>query len=285
MTSDLYPPLAAPLTLGARQLIARSGLYSRRELRKIRSRITFEDGRSYGLKDKVTLRGDLEHFTFHRVRYAVQVTPPPVVLQHKRFGTVTSHREGDSETVFDDLGELALDGLESVGRLDLDSEGVLLFTTDGQLIHRLTHPRHQVPRTYLVALARPPKEALVTQALAGSLILNDGHLPKPVSLGCVEDASAHGLEPEQLGWKVVLTEGKYHEVRRLFAALGSHVERLIRIDYAEVDLVEPTSGERMEAGTSRRLGMAEVEALYARVGLEVVRDQVELEVLGAVEED
>ena len=262
--------------------MSRSGLYSRRALRKLRSKLVFDDGRSYGLKDKVTLSGSPERFTFSGRRYQVQVTAPPVVLLHKRFGTVTSHREGESVTVFDDLGALAVDGLEAVGRLDLDSEGVLLFTTDGQLLHRLTHPRYQVNRTYLVALSRPPTMALVERARAGQLDLNDGHTPHPTALEPAEDVTEHGLEPDQLGWRVTLTEGKYHEVRRLFAALDSHVERLIRIDYAEVDLRGP-SGERMEPGTARRLGRGEVEALYARVGLEVVRDQVELEGLGPVE--
>ncbi|MEO1270469.1 MAG: hypothetical protein AAFX99_20470, partial [Myxococcota bacterium] len=98
-TDDELPPLDVPLSISARQLLGRSGLFSRRALRKIRDALVFEGGRRVGLKSRVALKGSVEAFVFGGQRFEVQVTVPPVVVHHKRLGTVTSHREGESMTV------------------------------------------------------------------------------------------------------------------------------------------------------------------------------------------
>lgn len=188
-------------------------------------------------------------------------------------------------TVFETLEDNLIDALEAVGRLDRDTEGLLLFSTDGQLIHRLTHPRHDVERTYLAKLENVPTNRAVARALAGELVLRDGHVPKPTTLRGVDDSAlltALGLD-EGAWWQVTLTEGKYHEVRRLCAAMMAPVERLMRSQYASVTLQEPT-GRWMTPGESRRLSEDETARLYDTVGLSPTRTWIELTHLETVHE-
>jgi 16S rRNA pseudouridine516 synthase len=121
-----------------------------------------------------------------------------------------------------------------VGRLDLDSTGLLLWTTDGALLHRLTHPRSAIPRCYHVALARD------FGPLPPDLVLRDGHRPKVVDLHPAEAADMHpslARSPEATAFaSITLGDGAYHEVRRIFAALGSHVLSLCRISFGSLEL-------------------------------------------------
>jgi 16S rRNA pseudouridine516 synthase len=156
-----------------------------------------------------------------------------VVLQHKPLGVVTALRDDRLPTAFELLRDAPLHAeLRAVGRLDLDTSGLLLWTTEGALIQRLTHPKRRVPRTYQAALARPfrPEEAV-------NLVLEDGHRPEIVSLGELASGQHHpalAVAPEAtvLG-TITIVGGAYHEVRRIFAALGSHVLGLCRVAYGD----------------------------------------------------
>jgi 16S rRNA pseudouridine516 synthase len=121
-----------------------------------------------------------------------------------------------------------------VGRLDADTSGLLLWTTDGTEIQRLTHPKRAVPRTYQAALARPH------QPLPPDLVLDDGHQPRVEDLSPLARADAHPsldvpAETTALA-SITIVGGAYHEVRRIFAALGSHVLGLCRVRFGDVDL-------------------------------------------------
>jgi len=158
-----------------------------------------------------------------------------VVLQHKPVGVVTALHDNRHPTAYALLEDAPLFGeLRAVGRLDLESSGLLLWTTDGALTQRLTHPKRRVPRTYQAALAGP------FRAPAPDLTLEDGYRPEIVALGELTRAAAHpglivGPEAATLA-TITIVGGAYHEVRRIFAALGSHVTGLCRVSFGDYTL-------------------------------------------------
>ena len=124
--------------------------------------------------------------------------------------------------------------LRSVGRLDLDTSGLLLWTTDGTEIQRLTHPKRAVPRTYQAALAGGFRPA------PAEFVLDDSYRPQITALAELPRADAHAsldvpADTTALA-TITITGGAYHEVRRIFAALGSHVLGLCRVGYGDVAL-------------------------------------------------
>lgn len=154
-----------------------------------------------------------------------------LVLLHKPVGVITALRDPVHPLAYDLLRSAPLfPELRAAGRLDLDTSGLLLWTTDGALIQRLTHPKRRVPRTYQAALAR------AFNPLPADLVLDDGHRPEVLDLQPLARADAHpGLNIPASGVAtlatVTIVGGAYHEVRRLFAALGSHVLALCRTQF------------------------------------------------------
>lgn len=154
---------------------------------------------------------------------------------HKPVGVVTAHRDDRHPTAYDLLAGAPLHReLRAVGRLDLDTSGLLLWTTDGTLLHRLAHPRYAVPREYHVGLADdftdPPDDLrLASGEPAGivSLLRADPDALHP-ALRRSPAARVHA--------RVVLRTGRFHEVRRIFAALGSEVLDLCRVRFGAVEL-------------------------------------------------
>jgi 16S rRNA pseudouridine516 synthase len=163
------------------------------------------------------------------------------VLLHKPLGVVTSRNDDRSPTAWALLDGAPMHGLlRAVGRLDLDATGLLLWTTDTPMIHALTHPKRAVPREYQVALARPfsppprdPEGAIV-------LTLADASRPRIVELEPLAEADRHPAlvvpEASEALARITLLDGAYHEVKRVFAALGSHVLGLARVRHAGLRL-------------------------------------------------
>jgi 16S rRNA pseudouridine516 synthase len=112
----------------------------------------------------------------------------------------------------------AVQGVQAVGRLDQDSTGLLLLTDDGKFIHRMSSPRHHVPKVYEVTVKHPLDDAQVKKLLAGVVLDDD---PKPVRAAACEALDSHHL-------RLTLTEGKYHQVKRMVAAVSNRVEALHR---------------------------------------------------------
>ena len=112
----------------------------------------------------------------------------------------------------------AVQGVQAVGRLDQDTTGLLLLTDDGKFIHRMSSPRHHVPKVYEVTVKHPLDEAQVSKLLSGVVLDDD---PKPVRAAACEAVSSHHL-------RLTLTEGKYHQVKRMVAAVSNRVEGLHR---------------------------------------------------------
>lgn len=157
------------------------------------------------------------------------------LLLHKPIGCVTARKDARHPTAYELLrGAPLFDLLRPIGRLDLDTSGLLLWTTQGAQIHAMTHPKRAVPRTYHAGLARafdpPPPD----------LTLKDGHQPKILDLHPLGPEQVHpGLDlsstPPMFA-SITLQSGAYHEVRRIFAALGSHVLSLCRISHGPWEL-------------------------------------------------
>ncbi len=154
------------------------------------------------------------------------------------------------------VGELVADRRERlfhVGRLDADTEGLLLLTNDGELAHRLSHPSYEVPKTYLAELLGPLPRDVGRQLRAG-VELEDG-MAKVDSFKLVDSAANRVLV------EIVLHEGRKHIVRRMLEAVGHPVQRLVRTAVGPVQLGAQKSGRL------RPLSRQELGALYELVGL------------------
>ena len=172
---------------------------------------------------------------------------------NKPFGVITAMSDDRGRpTVGDMMGDLAA-GLVHVGRLDQDTEGLLLLTTDGELAHRLAHPSYEVKKTYLAQVSGSVPRDLGRRLRKG-IELEDG----PVAVDSFQLMDTHA---GQSVVEVVLHEGRKHIVRRLLAEVGLPVNRLTRTAVGPIDLA------RMRTGTIRRLSRSEVGALHELVGL------------------
>ena len=141
------------------------------------------------------------------------------VLMHKPAGYECSHHPSHHSSVFDLLPPpLLRRGMQCVGRLDQDTTGLLLFSDDGQFIHRMISPRKGVAKVYRATCADPVDRAML-EALRTGVQLNDE--PAPIAALACESVDSHTL-------RLSLGEGKYHQVRRMIAATGNRVERLHR---------------------------------------------------------
>ncbi len=173
----------------------------------------------------------------------VRVDGEPVVLRvrfdlllHKPVGCVTAHEDARHATAYGLLeGAPMFAELRAVGRLDLDTSGLLLWTTDGTAVHKLTHPRYAVPRTYHAGLAGPWRDPPTE-----GFVLDDGHAPRITDLSALTESQTHpGLRRSETAThhaSITITTGRFHEVRRIFAALGTEVVDLCRVAYGPVTL-------------------------------------------------
>ena len=159
------------------------------------------------------------------------------VLLHKPAGTECSQKPSTYPSIYTLLPaplrqrptKSAVQGIQAVGRLDQDTTGMLLLSDDGQFIHRMSSPKKHVPKVYQVTTKHPVDASQVSKLLAGVVLDDD---PKPVRAAACEVVTSHRLD-------LTLTEGKYHQVKRMLAAVGNRVEGLHRSRIGSMDL--PTS--------------------------------------------
>jgi 16S rRNA pseudouridine516 synthase len=175
---------------------------------------------------------------------------PAVVLLHKPAGYECSTKPRHHPGVLTLLPPpLRTRGVQPVGRLDADTTGALLLTDDGALLHRLTSPRHHVPKVYDVTVKHPVDENQLARLRAGVVL--DDH-PQPVRAAAAERTGEHTL-------RLTLTEGKYHQVKRMLAAVGNRVEALHRSAFGVLRL----SGD-LAPGAWRWLKKTELATLSAK---------------------
>ncbi len=232
------------------KVLAAAGRGSRRACEELiaAGRVTV-DGRKATLGDKVDAETAEIHVDGERV---VTNTKLVYIAMNKPRGVVsTMADERGREAIADYLGTLE-QRVFHVGRLDADSEGLLLLTNDGALAHRLMHPSFEVAKTYLAEVAGPVPRAVGRQLLKG-VELEDG--PAKVDAFKLVDAVQRTALIE-----IVIHEGRKHIVRRLFEEVGHPVNRLIRTAIGPVRLGD------LKPGRTRRLTSAEVAALFKAVG-------------------
>jgi 23S rRNA pseudouridine2605 synthase len=232
------------------KLLAAAGLGSRRQLEEwIRAGRIGLNGRVAQLGERAT-PADAITLDGRAVLLAGTATRQ-VLLYHKPAGEVTTRHDPQGRpTVFDALPPPAEGRWIVVGRLDFNTTGLLLFTNDGALAHRLMHPSSELEREYLVRVQGQPDAAVIRRLLAG-IALDDG----PARFDHIE---AGGTSGSHAWYRVVLHEGRNREVRRLWTAVGFEVSRLSRIRYGPLRLPED-----LRPGQSRLLSAADWAALEA----------------------
>jgi 23S rRNA pseudouridine2605 synthase len=216
------------------KLLASAGLGSRRSLEAwIRAGRVTVGGRVARLGDRASAADDVR-LDGVKLELKLDTDKPPreVLIYYKPPGEVTTRRDPQRRpTVFDRLPRPKAGRWITVGRLDVNTAGLLLFTTDGELAHRLMHPSSEVEREYLVRVrGRPGPDVL--RRLREGVQLRDG----PARFDRIVGDRAPGGETAHSTFRVVLHEGRNREVRRLFEAVGFEVSRLLRIRYGPLEL-------------------------------------------------
>ena len=241
-----------PATMRLHRALARAGLASRR-----RAEVLIGEGRVRvngviaHIGQGVDPSADLVEVDGRKVNLGA-VAPVWIVL-HKPVGVMTTRSDPQGRrTVFSLVKDVP--GLVYVGRLDLETEGVLLLTTDGDAANRLTHPSAGIERVYEATVTGDAKSA--AERARRGVMLHDGPVkPRRVNVRPQADG--------KWSFEVVITEGRKREVRRLCRELGLRVERLVRTSFGPVEL------GRLPAGSTRALTAREKKDLAKLIGKEI----------------
>jgi len=239
------------------KVLAEAGLGSRRDMEEliIAGRVSVNGepahiGQRILPTDAVRINGKLIQ------RKVNNNKPPRVLVYHKPAGEIVSHDDPEGRpSVFDRLPTMKTGKWLAVGRLDFNTEGLLLFTTSGDLANRLMHPRYNIDREYAVRTLGELEEGMRQKLLAG-VELDDGL----ASFSKIQDGGGEGINK---WYRVVIGEGRNREVRRMFEAVGLTVSRLIRTRYGAMTL--PTGLKR---GRWEELQENDVRTLMAAFGVE-----------------
>ncbi|NOI29297.1 16S rRNA pseudouridine(516) synthase RsuA [Vibrio coralliilyticus] len=179
----------------------------------------------------------------------IQKPGPRYIMLFKPDGFVCSHEDGFNQTAFMLLDEVKMEDLHFAGRLDVDTTGLVLITDDGQWSHRITSPKHKCEKTYRVWLVDSIGADYVAQFEQGIELRNEKAATLPAKLEIVDEEEKEVL--------LTITEGKYHQVKRMFAALGNKVEHLHRERIGNIVL-----DDELEPGEYRYLTQEEIESVW-----------------------
>ncbi len=238
------------------KVLAQAGLGSRLEMEQmiLEGRISV-NGEPAHIGQRIQY-GDSVKINGKPIRVRIAPPPPRVLAYHKPAGEVVTHDDPQNRpTVFRRLPKLYTGKWQSVGRLDLNTEGLLLFTNSGELANKLMHPRFGLQREYAVrvlgALSNEEK-----QRLLDGVQLDDGL----AQFQSIEDGGGDGAN---CWYRVTIAEGRNREVRRMFEAVGHAVSRLIRIRYGAVVLPRG-----LRRGVWLELDHRDIERLTQAAGME-----------------
>jgi 23S rRNA pseudouridine2605 synthase len=238
------------------KVLAEAGLGSRRDMEDliVAGRVSVNGepahiGQRILPTDAVRINGKL-------IQRKVSSKPPRVLVYHKPAGEIVSHDDPEGRpSVFDRLPTMKAGKWLAVGRLDFNTEGLLMFTTSGDLANRLMHPRYNIDREYAVRTLGELEEGMRQKLLAG-VELDDGM----ASFTKIADGGGEGINK---WYRVVIGEGRNREVRRMFEAIGLTVSRLIRTRYGAMTL---PSG--LKRGRWEELEENDVRSLLTAFGVE-----------------
>ncbi len=236
------------------KLLARAGLGSRRKMEEkiLQGRVVLNGkvaqiGDRASMEDKVIVDGK------PLKNQAVMLSRPRVIIYNKPDGEICTKQDPEGrKTVFDALPRLKIGRWIMVGRLDINTTGLLLFTTDGELANRLMHPSYEVEREYAVRIFGDIADEAI-ERLKNGVMLDDGE----AKFTHVRFVGGEGINK---WYHVTLSEGRNREVRRVFEAVGLQVSRLTRVRYGTIHLPRYLS-----AGKSEELTPQDVNALRQSV--------------------
>jgi 23S rRNA pseudouridine2605 synthase len=254
----IHPPKNIPPVPASEKLhkmLAMAGLGSRRDMEVLiaTGRVSI-NGRPAGVGDRVG-PGDVVRVNGRAVKLPWNPPRPKVLLYHKPEGEIVSRDDpGGRPSVFARLPRIRGARWVSVGRLDFNTEGLLIFTTSGELANRIAHPRYEIEREYAVRILGGLTDGQMAQLIRG-VELDDG-------VGRVESVVPGGGEGANQWYRLVLKEGRNREVRRLIEALGLTVSRLIRVRFGPITLPP-----RLKRGMVQDLSEGEVGQLLEWCGL------------------
>lgn len=240
---------AAIETSRLQKLLARNGLGSRREIEDMIAAgrvsingVTAKPGDRAGPGDMIRIDGKI-------IRFRLAALLPRVIIYHKPEGEIVSVRDPQGRpSVFDKLPHIRSSKWIAIGRLDFNTSGLLIFTTDGTLANHLMHPRYQMEREYAVRIVGELTPEQITRLTTG-IELEDG-------LARFDQLLDEGGTGTNHWYRIMLKEGRNREVRRMFEALGLTVSRLIRVRFGPVNLPP-----RLKRGMWIELMDTEVEQL------------------------
>ena len=220
------------------------GVMSRRRAEtEIAAGLVLVNGAVASVGDKIDPERDIVEYKGRRI-LPIKDEARLTVMLHKPRGYVTTVSDEKGRRTVTELVASAKTRLYPIGRLDMDSEGLLLLTNDGELANRLTHPRHEIPKIYHVSLSPQPTEEQLDR-LAAPMEL-DGYRLMPVGLRLIESDLL----------EMTLYEGRNRQIRRMCEAVGLRVKRLRRVAIGELQLDIP-------CGKWRELTRDEIAYLYA----------------------
>jgi 23S rRNA pseudouridine2605 synthase len=247
-------PLHDPAEEGVRlqKVLAAAGLGSRRVCEEMieRGRVTVDGKR---VREQ-GMRVDPQKAVIHVDGMRVASAPDSVYLAlNKPAGVLSTMSDPEGRPTIGDLVEDRGQRLFHVGRLDAETEGLILVMNDGELAHRLTHPSYGVQKTYMAQVEGViPRD--LGKRLREGVLLEDG-LARADSFRMIDAVGRHAMV------EVVLHEGRKHIVRRMMAEAGFPVERLVRVKFGPVSLGD------QRPGRIRNLSVQEIGALYSAVGM------------------
>lgn len=231
------------------KVLAEAGLGSRRDMEDliISGRVSV-NGEPAHIGQRI-LPTDIVRINGKQIQRKVSTHPPRVLIYHKPAGEIVSNNDPDGRpSVFDHLPSMKAGKWLAVGRLDFNTEGLLLFTTSGDLANRLMHPRYGIDREYAVRTLGELEEGMRQKLLSG-VELGDGL----AQFSKIADGGGEGVNK---WYRVIIGEGRNREVRRMFEAIGLTVSRLIRTRYGSMTLprgLKRGRWEEMEENTVREL--------------------------------
>ena len=246
------------MTERIQKILSRAGYGSRREIERwvnagdiTVNGVVATTGQAVDENDKITIRGKV-------IKLASKLkAKPQVLLYHKKIGEICSRNDPEGRpTVFDNLPKLSSGRWIQVGRLDINTDGLLLFTTDGELANRLMHPSYEIEREYASRILGKVTDEMIDRLTKG-VELEDG-------IAKFTRIKFEGGEGANSWYHVVLNEGKNREVRRLWESQDVVVSRLRRIRYGDIVL-----HRSLRAGEHENLPVRAMRNLYVKVKMEL----------------
>jgi 16S rRNA pseudouridine516 synthase len=218
--------------------------YSRREVNYLIKQQAIYVNEAIALKSDQKIDEEHDEIAIHgnilprlRARY---------FMLHKPQGTVCANQDSEHPTVMDLLDEPNIEQLQIVGRLDKETTGLVLITDDGQWNHKITSPRSQCSKTYKATLTEPLSQQAKKQLEEGIILRNEKKPTQPAIVKLLEDTSIC----------LTIKEGKYHQVKRMLAAVGNHVNTLHRDQIGDIIL-----DAELPLGHYRPLTQQEIESV------------------------